>query len=168
VFQLQHHEGPCSDCFRSGEPVDNVDLAEAGDRWPRFAPLALAAGFRAVHAVPMRRDHTDPVGAMGLFQTDTGRLEADDQQIVQSLADVATIKLVQERALRGGKVLITQLQEALTTRIVVEQAKGILAQLHGISVDDAFEVMRAFARRNRRRLADVAQELIDDPHSFPG
>jgi GAF domain-containing protein len=168
LFQVQHDEGPCLDCFRSGEPVDSADLARAVDRWPRFAPLALAAGFHAVHAVPMQRDHTGPVGAMSLFQTSTGGLQPDDIKIVQSLADVATIKLVQERALRGAEVLADQLQRALASRIVIEQAKGVLAQFHRISVEAAFTLMRDHARRSRRRLSDVAQELINDPTSVRG
>jgi hypothetical protein len=167
LFQLQHHEGPCRDCFRSGEPVVNANLADAADRWPRFAPLAVAAGFRSVHAIPLRRAHNDTVGAMSLFDTETGRLQAEDARIVQCLADVTTIRLLQERAVHGWQVLADQLQAALTTRIVIEQAKGLLAQMYGVSVDEAFDALRTYSRRHRQRLADVAQSVVQGPGPIP-
>jgi hypothetical protein len=166
LFQLQHHEGPCLDSFRSGEPVINADLADAADRWPRFAPAAVAAGFRSVHAIPLRRPNNDTVGAMGLFDTDTGRQE-EDTRIVQCLADVTTIRLLQERALHGSQALADQLQTALTTRIVIEQAKGVLAQMYGVTVDEAFNALRAYSRRHRQRLDDVARLVVKGPGPVP-
>lgn len=163
LFQAQHHEGPCLECFHSGQPVMNADLSAAADRWPKFAPLAVTAGFHAVHALPMHRDSSGTVGAMSLFQTSTGQLGADDIQIVQSLTDLATLKVLQERTIHGAHVLTDQLQGALTSRVVIEQAKGVIAQMRGISVDDAFDVVRALARRERRPLAHVAQAVVDDP-----
>ena len=167
LFQVQHHEGPCLDCFRTGKPVVNADLAEAADRWPRFAPRAVVAGFRSVHAIPLRlRDTT--VGALNLFDGHVGRLQSADVHLVQALADVATIGLLQERSIRRAEILTEQLQSALNSRIVIEQAKGAVAQTHGISVDHAFELMRGYARRNRQRLSEVAQALVDDPTSIRG
>jgi hypothetical protein len=167
LFQLQHHEGPCLDSFRSGEPVINTDLADAADRWPRFAPAAVAAGFRSVHAIPLRRPTSDAVGVMGLFDTDTGRRPEDDTRIVQCLADVTTIRLLQERALQGWQSLADQLQTALTTRVVIEQAKGVLAQTYGVTVDEAFGALRAYARRHRQRLDDVARLVVKGPGPIP-
>jgi GAF domain-containing protein len=163
LFQLQHDEGPCLDCYRTGEPVVNTDLAKAADRWPRFAPFAVAAGFRSVHAVPLRRPGDVTVGAISLLQTTSGRLEADDIQIVQALAAVATIRLIQERTLHGAQVLTEQLQTALKSRIAIEQAKGAVAQVLAVSVDEAFALMRGYARHHHQRLSDLAQTLIDNP-----
>jgi GAF domain-containing protein len=165
LFQVQHREGPCLDCFRTGEPVVNADLAEADYRWPRFAPRAVSAGYRSVHAIPLRlRDNT--VGALNLFDGHVGRLQPDEVHLVQALADVATIGLLQERSIRRAEVLTEQLQAALNSRIVIEQAKGAVAQTHRITVDEAFGLMRGYARRNRRRLSEVAQGLVDDPASI--
>ena len=165
LFQVQNHEGPCLDCFRTGKPVVNADLAEADDRWPRFAPRAVSAGFRSVHAIPLRLRDT-AVGALNLFDGHTGRLQEGDVHVVQALADVATIGLLQERSIRRAEVLTEQLQAALNSRIVIEQAKGAVAQTHRITVDEAFGLMRGYARRNRRRLSEVAQALVDDPASI--
>lgn len=132
LFQVQSHEGPCQDCFREAVPVVNADLRDAVDRWPQFAPRAVAAGFRSVHAFPMRL-RQDVIGALNLFGTDVGRMEVEDVRTVQALADVATIGLLQERAVRRGEVLTEQLQGALSSRVIIEQAKGghrADAQLH--------------------------------------
>ena len=166
LFQVQHHEGPCLDCFRSGVPVTNADLAEAAGRWPLFAPRAVRAGFRSVHAIPLRL-RNDTVGALNLFGTGAGRLERNEVHIVQALADVATIGLLQERTIRRGEVLTEQLQSALNSRVVIEQAKGAVAQIYAVSVDDAFELLRGYARRHQLRLGDVARALVTDPASIP-
>jgi hypothetical protein len=166
LFQLQHQEGPCLDCFRSGEPVVNTNLAEAADRWPRFAPFAVAAGFRSVHAIPMRRSSDGPVGAMSLLDSHVGELEGDDIRIVQSLAAVATIRLLQERAIHGAQVLTDQLQTALNSRIAIEQAKGAVAQVLNVSVDQAFDLMRGYSRQHQQRLTELARTLVDNPEQI--
>lgn len=166
LFQVQTVEGPCQDCFRKGAPVVNADLREAADRWPKFAPRAVEAGFRSVHAFPLRL-RKDVIGALNLFGDDAGQMERNDVALVQALADVATIGLLQERAVRRGEVLSEQLQSALNSRIVIEQAKGALAQIHSISTDEAFAMLRAFSRRNNLRLGDVASAVITDPKRYP-
>ncbi len=166
LFQLQYREGPCLDCFRTGEPVVNVDLTTADERWPRFAPEAVAAGFRSVHAFPLRHQRK-VIGALNLFSTDPGGLDPQDSRIIQSLADIATIGLLQERTIRSGEILTKQLQRALDGRISIEQAKGALARTHGIDVNLAFELMRRYARTNHYRLVDVAQAVLDDPKAHP-
>lgn len=159
LLQIQNDEGPCLDCLTTGEPVVNADLAHAGDRWPVFAPRAIEAGFQSVHAFPMRlRDKV--IGALNLFGTEDARFEPDEIRVVQALADVATIAILHERNLVQADVLTEQLQAALNSRIVIEQAKGALAQAEGISTDEAFESLRSRARASRRRLSDVAQELL--------
>lgn len=166
LFQVQALEGPCQDCFAQGVAVVNADLASATARWPRFAPRAVAAGFRSVHAFPLRL-RQETIGALNLFGHDVGRMSRDDERVVQGLADVATIGLLQERAIRRGEVLTEQLQGALNSRVVIEQAKGVLAQIHGITVDEAFAMLRSHCRDHHLRLGDVAQGVVDDPTGFP-
>ena len=161
LFQLQAEEGPCRDCYLTKTPVVNADLAHAADRWPSFAPRAIEAGFESVHAFPMRlRDEV--IGALNIFGTASTRFDAADTRIVQALADIATIAILQERTLRRSESLTEQLQGALNSRIVIEQAKGALAQREGISVDAAFELIRQRARSSNQRLADVARALLGE------
>lgn len=166
LFQLQNGEGPCFDCFTTQEPVVNTDLATAAGRWPVFAPRALAAGFGSVHAIPMRlRDQT--IGTLNIFGDSTGRFDEDDVRVVQALADVATIAILQERSVQRAETLTEQLQGALTSRVTVEQAKGALGTLLGVGPDEAFGLMRAHARAKRQRLGDVALAVVTDPSSVP-
>jgi GAF domain-containing protein len=167
LFQVQNSEGPCLDAFRTAVPVINADLAEAGSRWPRFAPRATAAGFRSVHAFPLRL-RSEVIGALNVFGRQPGSsLDHADVPIVQALADIAAIGLLQERAIRRGEILTEQLQAALNSRIVIEQAKGAIAQARGVSVDEAFNMLRNYARRTNRRLVDIAHTVVADPDSLP-
>ncbi len=166
LFQVQAHEGPCQECYRGGLIVVNADLRDAADRWPRFAPRAVAAGFRSVHAFPLRL-RGDVIGALNLFSTAPGQMDAPDLAVVQALADVATIGLLQERTIRRSEVLSEQLQGALNSRVVIEQAKGVVAQLYDRSVDEAFELLRSYSRRHRVRLGDVARQAVTTPRDLP-
>jgi hypothetical protein len=163
IFQVQISEGPCLDAFRTGAPVVNADLSEESTRWPQFAQRALAAGFQSVHAFPMRV-RREVIGALNVFGTSA--LDKTDVQIVQALTDVAAIGLLQERAVRRGEMVTEQLQSALNSRIAIEQAKGAISQAYGITVDAAFIVLRAHARRHNRKLVEVAHELLTDPASL--
>jgi transcriptional regulator with GAF, ATPase, and Fis domain len=167
LFQVQAQEGPCLDCYRQGAPVVNADLRDASDRWPQFAPRAVAAGFRSVHAFPMRL-RQEVIGALNMFGTDVGRMEPGDVRTVQALADVATIGLLQERAVRQGEVLTGQLQGALNSRIIIEQAKGAVAQMRSCTVDEAFTLLRSYCRTHNLRLSDVAQAVVTDSQPIPG
>lgn len=166
LFQVQARQGPCLDCFREGSPVVNADLNAASDRWPLFAPRAVAAGFNSVHAFPLRL-RQEVIGALNLFGADTGTMQPGDVRIVQALADVATIGLLQERALRRSEVLTEQLQTALNSRIVIEQAKGALAQIHDCTPDAAFVLLRAFCREHQLKLGVVAQAVTTEPDAYP-
>ena len=166
LFQVQAREGPCQDCFRQGRPVVNADLRTAADKWPEFAPRAVAAGYRSVHAFPMRL-RQQVIGALNLFGTETGEMASRDIRIVQALADIATIGLLQERAVRHSEGLTEQLQGALDSRIVIEQAKGALAQIHGGTPDEAFDRLRTYSRKHRARVSDVARAVLHDPGSLP-
>jgi GAF domain-containing protein len=161
LFQLQHAEGPCLDAYRSGEEIRDVDFADAGARWPVFVDRARQLGFTAAHCFPLRlRDEV--IGALNVFRTDQRFLASDERQVVRALADVATIALMQERAVRRAEELTEQLQYALNSRIVIEQAKGAVARTLGIGVDEAFDVMRRHARARRLRLTDVARSVVVD------
>jgi GAF domain-containing protein len=166
LFQLQHSEGPCLDAFLTHAPIVNTDLSHATDRWPLFAPRAADIGFRSVHAIPLRL-RQQVIGALNLFGTTTGTLTDGDIQVVQALADIATIGLLQERAIRRAEVLAEQLQGALNTRIIIEQAKGALARIHSIGVDEAFAKLRTYARNHNYKLSDLAHTVITEPHAVP-
>jgi GAF domain-containing protein len=155
LFELQSDEGPCVDCYRDGTLIVNQDLNAALDRWPRFAPVAIESGFRSAHALPMRL-RGSVIGALNLFRADTGVLDATDVLAAQALADVATIAILQHRVGLEAHVLNNQLNEALNSRIVIEQAKGVIAERAGIDTDEAFKRLRQHARNNNLRLADVA------------
>lgn len=159
LFQLQTDQGPCLDCFRSGAPVTCTDLAQAEDRWPRFAAHAVAEGFASVHALPLRL-RTEVIGALNLFCTAPGPLPDADLRLAQALADVATIGILHERAVRRGEVLAEQLQHALNSRIVLEQAKGALAERAGIDPDEAFLRLRRHARAHNLRLTELARAVV--------
>jgi GAF domain-containing protein len=159
LFELQKAEGPCLDCFASGEVIANVDLAEAGGRWPVFAGAAREVGFAVSHAIPMRL-RRQVVGALNLFTLAPVRLTDDDVAVAQGLADIATIGLLHERAVRDQVVLAEQLQAALHSRIVIEQAKGVLSAQSGTSVGEAFRVLRTHARRTGAPLTAVAEAVV--------
>ncbi|WP_050796146.1 GAF and ANTAR domain-containing protein [Frankia sp. EUN1f] len=160
LFQLQHDQGPCLDCFRSGTAVTVPDVALAADRWPIFVAGTQAAGYRSVHALPMRlRD--DVIGTLNLFGAGPGPLADADARVGQALADVATIAILQERAIRHHEILAEQLQHALTSRIVIEQAKGVLAERGGLHMDQAFNRLRRHARNTNTRLTDLARGVVD-------
>jgi GAF domain-containing protein len=160
LFELQSDEGPCLDCFRSHQPVVNQDLTEAADRWPRFAPVAVQAGFRAADAIPMRL-RGQIIGALNLFRTETGSMSDDDVVVAQALADIATIAILQNRKTVETGELNAQLTTALSSRIVIEQAKGMIAERQAIPVDEAFDRLRRHARNHNLRLADVARDTVD-------
>lgn len=165
LLQLQTHEGPCVDCFHTGRAVSAPDLTKTADRWPQFAPRAVQEGFRAVHALPMRL-RSVTIGALNLFSIPPGPLLPDDLRVGQALADVATIGILHERALRRSEILTEQLQTALNNRIIIEQAIGVLAERTGLDFPDVFTRLRAYARRNRARLSDVARGVIDGSMSL--
>ncbi|MGD0557226.1 MAG: GAF and ANTAR domain-containing protein [Streptosporangiaceae bacterium] len=167
LFQIQNDQGPCLDCFRTGQRVIAADLAGQGERWPRFAAAATRAGFVTVNALPMRlRDQV--IGALNLFGADTGPLGEAELRVGQALADVATIGLLQERNVRRAETLAEQLQAALNSRVVIEQAKGRLAERLGLDMDQAFTLLRGQARSTNQRLTDVARYVVNSPTAdFP-
>src|SRR5712692_5142388 len=156
LFQLQNDQGPCLDSFRTGQPVSAADLDAEAQRWPRFAAAARLSGFAAVQALPMRlRDQV--IGALNLFRASPGAFAPGDVRVGQALADVATISLLHERSLRHSDTLNEQLQAALNSRVVIEQAKGKLAERLGLNMEQAFVLLRDYARNHNLRLADLAQ-----------
>ena len=159
VFQLQREEGPCRDSYLEGAAISVPDLAAETERWPQFAPHALAAGFASVHALPMRlRDAK--LGTLGLFGTTVGELNADDLSLGQALADVASVAVVRNRTSQDTAAINVQLQSALTSRVVLEQAKGVLAQQGALEMHEAFLVLRRYARDHNLRLTDLATAVV--------
>src|SRR5215210_7721691 len=134
LFELQSDEGPCLDCYRSGQPLVNEWLDQDPGRWPRFSVRARALGFRSAHALPMRwQDQV--IGSLNLFRDDAGSLTDADIAMGQALADVATIGILQERTLQETRAVSESLQFALNSRVVIEQAKGMVAARGGVTVD---------------------------------
>lgn len=160
LFQLQNDEGPCLDCFRTGRQVLVADLASEGNRWPQFVPEAVHRGFRSVHALPLRL-RGETIGAMNLFHTRLGAMSNDDLRLGQALGDVATISILQQRALDRSETLSEQLQTALNSRVIIEQAKGVLAERGVIDMDGAFACLRGYARGHNRLLSAVAKGVVD-------
>ena len=165
LFQLQTDQGPCVDCFRTGQPISVADLPAAG-RWPRFTAAAAEVGFSAVHALPMRL-RAEVIGALNLFDVAPSALDEGKLRIGQALADVATIGLLQQRAIHRRDTLTEQLQTALSSRILIEQAKGVLAERLQVDMGDAFTLLRSNARSHNRRLSDLAQAVVDGTEQLP-
>lgn len=160
IFQLQRDEGPCLDCYRDGRQVLVADLAEEGQRWPQFARAGQDLGFRSVHALPMRLTG-ETLGALGVFGDEPGTLDTDDLALAQALLHVASVALVNERSATDRAIVNSQLQNALTSRIVVEQAKGALAQAGDLDMEDAFNVLRRYSRDHGIKLSVVANQVVD-------
>jgi GAF domain-containing protein len=159
LFELQKQEGPCLDCFASGRVIANTDPVTAARRWPVFTEAARGVGFATSHALPLRL-RSQVIGALNLFSTGTERLPDDHLAVVQGLADVATIGLLHHRAVHDQLLLAEQLQAALHSRIVIEQAKGILSARRHTSVEAAFRLMRTHARRTGTLLTGVAEAVV--------
>jgi len=161
LLQLEADEGPCMECFGSGLPVSVTDLGDTTSRWPRFvAAVAQRGAFRSVHALPLRL-RGETIGAMNLFHRQPGPLPEADLALGQALADVATIGILSERSIRRGEVLSEQLQTALTSRAIIEQAKGVLAQHGDLSMHAAFDRLRSYARNRNKRLSEVARQVVE-------
>ena len=163
LFQLQADEGPCLDCYATGQPISVADLQQATQRWPRFVPAAVEAGFASVHAVPMRAAGI-VLGALNLFGTSPGELNEADLLVGQTLSHIACVAILQEHPPTPSTV-IPQLRTALTNRVIVEQAKGLLHQILDVPMEEAFSLLRSYAWANDQHLGDVARTLMSDRYS---
>jgi len=160
LFELQHDEGPCLDCYRTGTAIRCDDLRVEGSGWPSFTPEAQARGFGSVYALPMRL-RQQIIGSLNLLRADTHGLDSASLVAAQALADVATIGILQHRAAEEHQLLAEQLQYALTSRVLVEQAKGVVAERAHIDMDKAFGALRRYARDRNQRLVDVARAVVE-------
>ena len=160
VYQLQSRQGPCLDCVGTSQVVVSVDLDADLSRWPLFVPAAREAGFASVLAVPMRL-RAETIGALNLFHDQPGAVPPEDARIAQGLADVATIAILQQRSSHRSTALAEQLQQALNSRVVIEQAKGVLAERRNIGMDAAFDLLRRHSRDRNRKLGETAQDVVD-------
>jgi GAF domain-containing protein len=161
LFELSADQGPCRDCYHSGRQLVNISVHDACKTWPEFGQELIASGLTTVHALPMRL-RGEVIGSLNLFQNgEAAQLADSDVRLGQALADVATIGLLQARALAENGQLAEQLQSALNSRVILEQAKGALAERQGIDIDVAFARMRTYARSNGLRLSDVAKQVLE-------
>jgi GAF domain-containing protein len=160
ILQLRAGSGPCVESFTTGLPVSIPDIEAVTDKWPRFCEGALEQGFASMHAVPLRLRATT-IGSLNLFWDHTGGLGENDTQTVQALADVATIGILQERTIRESDVVRLQLQHALNSRVLIEQAKGVVAYMHDVNTGDAFTLIRDYARGKGESLVSVAERIVN-------
>lgn len=160
LLQLDSGEGPCVECFATGKTVSGRDPAEMQRRWPAFARASAESGYASVHSIPMRLRETT-LGSLNLFREAEGALNRDDALAAQALTDVATISILQQRSLEHATLTQQQLQRALDSRVVIEQAKGFVAHTHQVEMDDAFAMLRAYARSHQLLLADVARAVVE-------
>ena len=165
LFQLQADQGPCMDCYATGQAVSVADLQAATQRWPRFVPAAIDAGFASVHAVPMRAAG-NVLGALNLFGSLPGELTEADLLVGQTLTHIACVAILQEHPPTPSTVM-PQLRSALTSRVIIEQAKGFLREMLDVSVEEAFRLLRTYARVNGEHLTDVSRRLMTDRYSRP-
>ncbi|MCW2653521.1 MAG: hypothetical protein JWR32_4497 [Mycobacterium sp.] len=160
LFQLQAQQGPCLDCYATGQPISVADVQTQATRWPRFVAAATEAGFTSVHAVPMRAAST-VLGALGLFGTGVGELNDADRLVAQTLAHIASVAILEHPPTPGA--VLPHIHAALTSRIVVDQAKGFISQRLEMSVDDAFALLRRYARTHGDHLTELSRRLISEP-----
>lgn len=154
LYEMQCGDGPSWECFSSGQALINMDLTAAMDRWPGYASRALSAGITVGTALPLRA-RTERVGALYFC----GKFEFWAVPLGQALADTCAAVVVTQRALASSARTASQLQAALTSRVVIEQAKGIISEHRRVPVDDAFKLLRSHARDTRRSIQDVAREV---------
>ena len=159
LFQLQNDEGPCLEAFASGHPVIHNELGASIERWPLFTPYALRAGYQSVYAIPLRL-RGNIIGALNLFRSDPGLLDDGDIALAQAFADLASITILQAAATTESRAREVQLQHALDSRIVIEQAKGMISERAHLDMQDAFERIRSHARNTNTKLTDVAAYIV--------
>ena len=168
LFELQAQQGPCLDAFRTGQRVAHENLQAGGGRWPSFSAAAVGAGFRSAVALPLRlREVT--LGALNLLSVTQDPMDEADVVVARAFADLAALSIVQHRAAAEAQRLNEQLSAALTSRVVIEQAKGVISERTGVDVAEAFSRLRAYARNHNLRLTDVALAAIDgtlDPQAW--
>lgn len=159
LLQLNAGEGPCVEAFETGRPVSVEDPAEMRRRWPRFAEASRESGYASVHSIPLRLRETT-LGSMNLFRETEGALNEEDARAAQALTDVATISILQQRVVEHATMTQQQLQRALDSRVVIEQAKGFVAHTRQVDMDDAFRLLRQHARSTQAPLAEIARAVI--------
>lgn len=159
IMQIGAEAGPCVESFTKGTVVSVPDVT-VDERWEEFSAHALSQGFRAVYAVPLRLRAT-VIGALNLFRSEPGEFTDYDRTAAQALADVATIGILHQRAYEQTEVVRDQLASALQSRVRIEQAKGVISHTRGTTTDEAFTIIRDYARSHRQRLSEVAQQIVE-------
>ncbi|WP_347757409.1 GAF and ANTAR domain-containing protein [Agrococcus sp. ProA11] len=159
IMQLNADAGPCVESLRTGETITLADVTQAPPAWEQFQAAALQHGFCAAHAVPLRAQ-ADTIGAIGLFREQTGELSRADAAAAGALASLAALGILQERTMRSSSVVAAQLQRALDSRVIIEQAKGVLAASADVDIEEAFRILRRHARSSNRKLHEIAREVV--------
>lgn len=160
LFRLQNDQGPCMEAFSTGHPVSHTELHSANERWPRFTPYAIRAGYDSVYAIPMRL-RGDIIGALNLFRSSPGPLADADIALARAIADLASITILQAQAASQARRRDEQLQHALNSRVIIEQAKGMLAEYAHIDMPTAFDQIRIQARNTNTKLTDLATQIVE-------
>lgn len=160
ILQLDADQGPCLEAYRTGKATSVENIGELRARWPQFAAAAGEQGYQSMHAFPLRL-REEVIGSLNLFGVIAGPLSAEDATAARGLADIATIGILHERTLRESDLARQQLQHALDSRIVIEQAKGVIAHTEGVDMDEAFRLLRESARSSQRKISDVARDVIE-------
>jgi GAF domain-containing protein len=160
LMQLRADEGPCIESYLTGRVVAVSDVNDVVDVWPVFARNALEQGFLSVHCIPMQR-RGESIGSLNLFRNTRGTLPSEDSAVARGLADIATIGILHQRAMQESDVVRAQLQQALDSRVLIEQAKGVLAHTHMLDMNEAFAKLRSYARQHGIRLQDVARGIVE-------
>lgn len=161
LFELEANEGPCLESVRTKLPVTTADLRDDIERWPRFAEQAVREGFRSIYALPMRL-RSETIGALNLFRTHPGQMPETDVRIGKALADMATIGILHQQAVQRADVLAEQLQSALNSRVIIEQAKGVISGRSELDMAQSFALLRSHARDSNERLAELALAVVED------
>lgn len=160
IMQLKHGLGPCVECYATGSVVQVENVDQMKDTWPDFVAAAGEQGLRSVHATPLRLRGT-VIGALNVFRSESGLLSDEDASVARGLADIATIGILHERTMHRNDVAREQLQHALDSRVLIEQAKGVISHTHEVDMDVAFQTLRSYARSNHQLLRDVAEQVVN-------
>jgi GAF domain-containing protein len=160
LFELQAQEGPCLDAFRTGVAVEHENLRAGAGKWPSFSAAALQAGFQSALALPLRLRQVT-LGALNLLRTTREPMPEADIIVARAFADLAALSISQHRASSEAQRLNEQLSAALTSRVVIEQAKGVISERAGVDLAEAFARLRAYARSGNYRLTDIARAAVD-------
>jgi GAF domain-containing protein len=159
LFQVHMNQGPCLDAIRGGTTVFSHDLQDERERWPAFCDAALEIGYHSVVAVPMRLNGTT-IGGLNIFSNQAGQQSDERRRLGTALGHLAALAISHQQSARRSAALAEQLQHALSSRVVIEQAKGVLAERLDLTMEAAFDRIRRYARDHNQKLGEVCAGVI--------